>query len=484
MRARVLCFVGLLGCGTSEYAAECDLYPERCCDIRPSSPVCADGGDAGEVGETGCTGPTSEACGKCGTRNRACQPDGTFGAWGACEAEGECAAGTTEAVAAPACDKALEKRWRTCSATCSWGAAVCAMPKGWSKMADPPAGFAGRSSHAQAWTGSEYFVFGGVDDKGAPLGDGARWNPKSNTWKAVAAPPVEIGARSSATAVATGLAVIVWGGDTSTGAKNTGAAYAPVSDKWTPIAASPLAARYDHRAVWTGSKMLVWGGFSGVKGGAFADGALYDPVTDGWTMLPPAPVGARVAPAMVWTGSEAIVFGGAQTEVLWSNEAASFNPTTMTWKKLDAAPATRTLPGVALRAGGLFSMGGVSLSGSFELMDDALLFETSKGWTKTIALAAAVLPNPARISPATWCRGSRCWAWSGCTDDKTGSLAKLRGLGGGASFDGTSWAAMDKTNEPTPRCFSTVVEADGYEIVFAGLRPDAAPSNDGAVYMP
>ena len=491
MRATILGVMGLLGCGTSEYAAECDLHPERCCDIRPSSPVCADSGDAGEVGETGCAGPTSEACGKCGTRKRACQPDGTFGAWGACEAEGECAAGTTEAVSGAACDKALEKRSRTCSATCSWGATVCAMPKGWSKMADPPAGFAGRWRAAQTWTDTEYFVWGGSNGGGdAYYSDGARWNLKTNTWKPIAKAPTELAGRVGASAVATGVDVIVWGGQTISGSpatRNTGARYVAVRDEWVSMAVSPLKPRHSHAAAWTGSKMIVWGGHSGVASDMLADGAIYDPGTDAWSTLPAAPIDGRSAPAATWTGEEFIVFGGTIGEITGARDGAAFNPTTGLWRKIEPySGPIRDLPGVTVGPKSVFVFGGFTLSGSLELQNDGAWWDQASGWAPVTALDGALLSPPARVLPAAWCRGDRCWTWSGCNDGKTGKLDKLAPAASGAVFERTSgkWSPMSKDNEPAARAVGSVIDTKDFVVVWGGWDCAAAALGTGGVFVP
>ena len=130
--------------------------------------------------------------------------------------------------------------------------------------------------------------------------------------------------RSEAASVWTGHEVLVWGGR---GAKvvngsvllGDGARYDPASDTWRPMSSggdssrSAPSARASAGAVWTGREMLVWGGeglhqtptrhFGNVTGGA-----RYDPASDTWrpmaTMGAPPPL---QDPACVWTGTELVV---------------------------------------------------------------------------------------------------------------------------------------------------------------------------------
>ena len=74
-----------------------------------------------------CTaGQTQNAgCGNCGTHSRTCQADCHWGAWSACQGQGECAAGATQSEACCDCGH----RNRTCGNDCQWnGWGACAGP--------------------------------------------------------------------------------------------------------------------------------------------------------------------------------------------------------------------------------------------------------------------------------------------------------------------------------------------------------------------
>ena len=64
-------------------------------------------------------------------------------------------------------------------------------------------------------------------------------------------------------AVWTGTRMLVWGGYGGD-PLGDGASYDPGSNTWSPIAGlGAPSPRYVHRAVWTGTQMIVWGGRDG-----------------------------------------------------------------------------------------------------------------------------------------------------------------------------------------------------------------------------
>ena len=170
-----------------------------------------------------------------------------------------------------------------------------------------------RAGHTAVWAGDTMIVWGGMDNAGL-LGDGAAYNPATDTWRALpasGAPAPRIGH----TAIWTGSLMIVWGGSDSLGPRSDGFAYSPTNNQWTPIGTGGPAVR-GHTATWTGSRMVVWGGRD-----AFAltistvnVGGQYDPTADTWsaTSLTAAP-SARTAHTAVWSGAEVVVWGGLAT---------------------------------------------------------------------------------------------------------------------------------------------------------------------------
>ena len=64
------------------------------------------------------------------------------------------------------------------------------------------------------------------------------------------------------------------------------------------------------------------------------------PIADGrWLPMAAAPIPPRSMPATAWTGEEVIVVGGEAANGEWLSDAAAYNPTTNTWRRLPDAPA-------------------------------------------------------------------------------------------------------------------------------------------------
>src|SRR5689334_7195571 len=118
------------------------------------------------------------------------------------------------------------------------------------------------SQCAAVWTGTELIVWGGVTDGGAELNDGARYDPVRDTSRPMAASGLE--PRLEPSYVWTGSELIVYGGLTLSDGERSfgnGARYQPKSDTWTPLPASGgPGSRTAHTLVWTGSRLIVWGG--------------------------------------------------------------------------------------------------------------------------------------------------------------------------------------------------------------------------------
>lgn len=223
--------------------------------------------------------------------------------------------------------------------------------KGRTVMADKGAP-SGRWGHAAVWTGSEMVVWGGRSrfESEAHFDDGARYNPRTDTWTAIGAEKAPSG-RSQMAAVWTGEEMLVWGGygDKAT-AWSSGGRYNPKTDKWLPISDTDAPeARVEPLYVWTGKELLVWGGITPDLKRTFRSGARYNPATDKWTPIKfaetaPAVWGSRA----VWTGTEMLVWGGSHrngddeiNEVIRSG--AAYDPIKDRWRTLSnvGAPTAR-----------------------------------------------------------------------------------------------------------------------------------------------
>ena len=182
-------------------------------------------------------------------------------------------------------------------------------------VALPPAPLEGRLGHGTVATTHRMLVWGGSSEAaegGRYFDDGAMYTPATNSWTRMAPAPESIPARHSFATVWTGAQMLVWGGygrgdNCAPCAHGDGAAYDPQSDSWTSMAPSPLSGRGGPGAVWTGRDMLVWGGADTT---AQPDAALYDPTRNAWARVVPGPLSARQHPAMVWTGQQLLLWGG------------------------------------------------------------------------------------------------------------------------------------------------------------------------------
>ena len=124
--------------------------------------------------------------------------------------------------------------------------------------------------------------------------------------------------------------MIVWGGVSSGVYLNSGARYNPANNAWTTtsLTAAP-SGRYEQTAVWTGSAMIVWGGnfYNGSAFVALNTGGRYDPVADAWeatTSFRAAP--ARSLDTAVWTGNEMFIFGGSGGSTTVNSPLYSYTP--------------------------------------------------------------------------------------------------------------------------------------------------------------
>jgi len=180
-----------------------------------------------------------------------------------------------------------------------------------------------RSQHTAVWTGREMIVFGGLNASNNPVGNGGRYNPVTNTWRDLA-PQDAPSARAGHSAVWTGRYMLIWGGFRTAAYATDGARYDPVTDEWTAIAAGGPERRYLVSA-WTGSRWILYGGETS---GALtaADGKMYLPGSDTWIDITPDTQRRNDLTASAWTGGELLVWGGGT--------GRRFHPNTNTWSNV------------------------------------------------------------------------------------------------------------------------------------------------------
>ena len=155
-------------------------------------------------------------------------------------------------------------------------------------------------------------------------------------------------------AVWSGQELLVWGGNlVGVGPQQDqllgdGARYDPATDQWRalPIAGAP-SPRQNPEVAWTGQELLVWGGLASQGAGSsvpavpLATGSRYDPRQDAWT-----PMATDGGPPGAWGGAFALsrgllVWQGVERGGAWYDAAAdqwqAISPPTMLSGRADAS---------------------------------------------------------------------------------------------------------------------------------------------------
>jgi len=339
----------------------------------------------------------------------------------------------------------------------------------WTPMALAGSAAQLRFWHTAVWTGNAMLVWGGNGSHLAfsYLANGGRYDPATDTWlpiSTIAAPE----ARIDHTAVWAGDRMIVWGG-TAEASFATGGRYDPVADVWEPTSTvGAPSARYQHSAVWTGERMVVWGGR------AAADlentGGLYDPVADAWepTSTAGAPT-ARRRHGAVWTGSRMVVWGGSSLP-----SGGRYDPVADTWTptSLVGAPAPRSLCSAVWTGDRMVVWGGdtggtiLGTGGQYDPANDA--------WTPTSTVDA---PAGRRNHTAVW-TGDRMVVWSGFDGMTLGT-----NTGGRYEPHSDSWTPTTTDDAPERRSAATAVWTGARMLVWGGLG-SAALAVTGGLYDP
>ena len=201
-------------------------------------------------------------------------------------------------------------------------------------IAPDPRGVA--SFPSAVWTGTEVLVVGGLDLQGQVRAGASAYDPATDTWRTLAAPPGE-SPRMHPVVAWTGSEMLVIGGGEYDGSQmfGDGLAYNPATDTWRSTGLLPGFVTDRSPTAWTGSELLVWP--VDQAGNPTANPAGFDVATGAWRQLPTPPIGPRQQAASVWTGEEWIVWGG-QGNTAELADGAAFNPATNTWRVIAASP--------------------------------------------------------------------------------------------------------------------------------------------------
>ncbi len=206
----------------------------------------------------------------------------------------------------------------------------------------------GRKNAAVAWTGREVLVWGGSPGTvPANLGDGAAFDPARFEWRSITAEGAP-GPRTQAASAWTGTELFIFGGLDRGVLLRDGGSYDPAADRWRPLTPSnaPLG-RINALAAWTGEYVIVWGGSDAT--GPRRDGGAYDVRHDTWRSIPPVPVDLVPVTATWLVGGllgGALVVVGATDDTFVASAGAAFDLVSFRWRQLtlEGSPAPRRSP--------------------------------------------------------------------------------------------------------------------------------------------
>jgi N-acetylneuraminic acid mutarotase len=350
------------------------------------------GGGVGTGGTTGSdAGSTDGGIGGTMTRDAATDGAGTPDA-----GSGDCSTGSCKGTCCGSLCVDLQtnpSRCGACTTSCLAGQSCIAgtCSSGWGPMLPPPPEFVARERAAYTAFDGKLFIFGGADLNDMPLGDGAIYDPATNTWKLIS------------------------------------------------IDANAPSPRRFATAVWTGSRILVFGGRAQTQSAGFTSGAAYDPDADRWTPMSSGITG-RVLPAATASASVAAFCGGNLAYNMPTSGGEKYDIDTNAWQPISGGPGALQEPAVAVTGqaihvfGGMTGMGGntkTNLSWTY-----ALGTNQWTSWGQTTA------PTARWGALATW-DGVNMFAWGG--RNETAALSDGKAAKNGA------WTPMLQTGAPSPR---------------------------------
>lgn len=218
------------------------------------------------------------------------------------------------------------------------GAAYDPATNGWRRLPTGPAPTgAAQGGSFGVWTGRELLLSGHAN---------AAYNPAANRWRRLP-PPSNFGGNPAVVAW-TGARMIQWGGGCCGDFGAAGSAYSPATNRWRSLPASPLAGRRASASAWTGKELVTVGGYTEEPTGPrrvitdrpFADAAAYNPTTRSWRRLPPLPV-PRLGATAAWDGRQVLVVGGTGVGRRLLVGVFGYRPSTNRWQRLRPMPRGR-----------------------------------------------------------------------------------------------------------------------------------------------
>jgi len=301
-------------------------------------------------------------------------------------------------------------------------------------------------------------------------------------WVEMAPPPDKFVARSKAASVAMGKSVFIWGGIDNDGvALDNGAIYDPTLDLWTPLpkdTGSP-SARIMATAVWTGSasnKVIVYGGTDASGATVYRDGAVYDLVNNSWIALPTnSSISRRSAPFGYWDGTRAVFFGGLNATP--ANVAGADRFDLQKW-------STSTNNGDP----GLLGFSAIAFDGAVMYLQGGVIGSARQD--KVFAYTAGT-DTWASLSKSLSARSGAFGAWDGTSFVVWGGQDDAGLLDDGKTLSGTVWSEMSESSVLSARRIAFRRSGWAFQIkpgvvaIIGGLTSTSGTgtlSTDGASY--
>jgi hypothetical protein len=199
-------------------------------------------------------------------------------------------------------------------------------------------------------------VVGGepLESKAAPA---AAYDPATNTWRSIVAPPILDHGRMADTAVWTGSLMIYWRAFMGRGGYGDDVAtYDPTHDRWRLVASPDLSGSFRTGSFWCGKEAITWG--IGVPPPVTKPptpgprtGVLYDPVRDRLSTMPASTISEDDQLAVVAGGrlvaSDYVVGDSDPSGVTGTLRLASFDCATSAWEQLPDSPMVGSAGGLA-----------------------------------------------------------------------------------------------------------------------------------------
>jgi hypothetical protein len=273
-------------------------------------------------------------------------------------------------------------------------------------MADPPSSFVAREKAAYVATADKIFIFGGLDGSGKALGDGALYNPTTDSWTVLPASTNAPTSRQLATALWTNDVIFVVGGADQTGgiALKSGSKYNPLTDAWTALSPLPTGRVAPYMANAPNNEyVMTWGGAS-VNGTPLSGGEFCAHSGTTWTALATGIYGSgATVPALselTWGAGDNFVFvfggqNGGTTKSAASYEYVSvYNTAPLPWLSLIAGPSARWGALGVWDGTSFYVWGGRNETQA--MSDGSLYAPTPTAWT---SLSTTTTPPSARWAP-------------------------------------------------------------------------------------